>query len=487
MPPKAAPRGRRRPAAAGPPRRRPGASERSLEDEEKPAEAKALNSLTVQGLKSLGPVCLQDARYYGRLVSLAGRLGCTKMEDGEMYVDMEVTGTKDDELLRVLSGKVGRKVSVHICSDECGGLLTDPLLVHGRSYEEIELRKVPWSTNLEAAVPEGSRPVEDQLAELRKLQEQAQGVDKKDKKATRRREKKKRSVEDLREDEGRPEGPPRVKEDAMELGQKSLKDVYSGTGLDPEPAKWQKILKRAKRIGKSKKKKKKKGSGSSSDGSSSTSSSSSSSQVPGGSGLFDEEDRLQRIWKRYPGALTAGAIREARQGLMNQAGTLWNISHSELPPLFTQYSRQQVIGALPVSPALTQELLTLSQCLDHLLMGKIAAGADILCQRIKCVESLAKGYHWSVGRQLELVHSEQNSIAEGSEALTAARKAKEEEKLKSLVSKGGAGRGGESYGTGKGRKGKDKYAPKGRSDESGKGRGGDHRARDDGKPAGKKN
>ena len=120
-------------------------------------------------------------------------------------------------------------------------------------------------------------------------------------------------------------------------------------------------------------------------------------------------------------------------------------------------------------------------------MGKIAAGADILCQRIKCVESLAKGYHWSVGRQLELIHSEQNSIAEGSEALSAARRAKEEEKLRSLVSKGGAGKSGSNYEGGKGRKGKDKYTPKGRSDEGGKGRGGENRTRDDGKPSGKKN
>ena len=78
------------------------------------------------------------------------------------------------------------------------------------------------------------------------------------------------------------------------------------------------------------KKKKKKGSPSGRKSSSTSSSSSSSSKIEGGTGLFNEEDKLQRIWKRYPGALTAGVLREARQGLMNQAGTLWKINQAEL-------------------------------------------------------------------------------------------------------------------------------------------------------------
>lgn len=404
-----------------------------------------------------------------------------------MYVELTVTGTKDDELLRVLTGSPSRKVSVHCCTEECGGLLTDPLLVHGRNFEETDLRRLPWLTNLEAVAPERADLGRDELAELRRMQAEATGVEARDKKEASKKEKKKRGADEMRAEEGRLGESPNVKNAPLEQGQKSLEVIYDGTGLDPNPSRRQKILRRAKKVGKSKKKKKKKGSSDSSGKESASSSSSSSSRVPGGTGLFDEEDRLRRIWKKYPGALTTGAIREARQGLMTQAGTLWNINEAELPPLFTQYCRQQVIAPLPVSPALTQELLTLAQCLDHLLMGKIAAGADILCQRIKCVESLAKGYHWSVGRQLELIHSEQNSIAEGSEALSAARRAKEEEKLRSLVSKGGAGKSGGNYEGGKGRKGKDKYTPKGRSDEGGKGRSGENRTRDDGKPSGKKN
>ena len=86
----------------------------------------------------------------------------------------------------------------------------------------------------------------------------------------------------------------------------------------------------AKKEEEKKKKKKKKGSPSGRKSNSTSSSSSSSSKIEGGTGLFNEEDKLQRIWRRYPGALTAGALREARQGLMNQARTLWKINQAEL-------------------------------------------------------------------------------------------------------------------------------------------------------------
>ena len=92
--------------------------------------------------------------------------------------------------------------------------------------------------------------------------------------------------------------------------------------------------------------------------------------------------------------------------------------------------------------------------------------------------------HWSTGRQLELVRSDPFSIAEGSEALGAARRAREEERLRSLLSKAPGTKSGDgSYG-GKNRKGKS--AGKGKPEEGGKGRGGDGRGRDDAKNAAKK-
>ena len=49
---------------------------------------------------------------------------------------------------------------------------------------------------------------------------------------------------------------------------------------------------------------------------------------------------------------------------------------------------------------MAQEILTLAQAADFMLIGKIAAAADVVCQRIKSLEAVAKGSHWSTGRQL---------------------------------------------------------------------------------------
>ena len=477
----------RRPAVAGGILKRPAHRRLSPKEDEEEEKGHPLLDLRVQDMHQLGPVYLADARYYSRLVQVAGHLVNSRMEEGELFVDMKVTGVKDDDLLRVLSGTPEKRLQVHCCREDCSRGLTNSHLVHARFFEPVDLKRVPWLTNLEAVTPGAAQEVEDEMESLRRLQETIAEADKKPKKEASKKEKKKRKMEERQKEEGRTRESPRKRRGEQVPGQKSLAEVFGSTGLDPDPDRRSRFLKKAKKLSRSKKKKKKKDSSGGSDSESSSSSSSSSSKMEGGAGLFNEEDKLQRIWKKYPGVLTAGAVREARQVLMNQAGTLWEINQSELPPLFTQYCRQQILGPLSVSPALTQEILTLSQALDHLLLGRVSAAADILCQRIKCDESLARGCHWTVGRQLELIHSEQFSIAEGSEALSAARRAKDEEKLKSLLSKGGGAKGSGNYDAGKGRKGKEgKSTGKGRVEEGNRGKGGDGRGRDDGRASGKK-
>ena len=89
---------------------------------------------------------------------------------GEMYIELETIGTKDDELLRVLSGTPGKKLSIHVCSESCAGALTDPLLIHGRAWLKLIWRGSHFS-NLEAASKEAEEPGTDELAKLRELQE----------------------------------------------------------------------------------------------------------------------------------------------------------------------------------------------------------------------------------------------------------------------------------------------------------------------------
>lgn len=64
-------------------------------------------------------------------------------------------------------------------------------------------------------------------------------------------------------EEGRAAKPPKRHEEDLEVGQKALADIYGQTGLDPDPSRRKRILKKARRLGKAKKKKKKKNSSSS--------------------------------------------------------------------------------------------------------------------------------------------------------------------------------------------------------------------------------
>eukprot|EP00435_Cladocopium_sp_Y103_P026559 s1297_g6.t1 len=464
-------RGVRRPSADRP------------EDSQLVALKRPLASLTLQELQSLGPVYLPDARYYGRLVQVAGRLQGLQHEGGEIFTELLVSGVKDDELLRLLSGEAKRVLRVHLCSETCGGLLTDALLIHGKSFEEVDLARVPWLTNMEGVeVPPGPGP--DELEALRELQRKSQELErdggKTDEKKSKKRKKKQEGVEG---EEGRKERPPKRGIEDDEIGRKKLEDVFGGTGLDPDPVQRGRILRKAKRLGKGKKKKKKESS-SEGDSTGSSSTSTSSSAKRHGRGLFEDENKLNQLWKRYPGSLTAHAVHEARHRLMSQAGTLWNLSDNEIPPLFTQYARQQVLAHTSASPAIQQELLTISQALDFALMGKMASMADILCQRVKSLEATIEGSHWTFAREMELVRSDQFTMAEDSETLQAARRAREGDRLRNLLTRPQGSKGG--GGDGKTRKGSGKPTAKGRPEEGGKGRGGDNRPKDDGRTGGRK-
>ena len=231
-------------------------------------------------------------------------------------------------------------------------------------------------------------------------------------------------------------------------------------------------MKKARRV-LTKGRKKKNKAKSSSDRSDTSKSSTSSSSDKGDfeDGLYDEEQRLQAVWRRYPGALTARSLQEIKRSLVTSAGTMWNVDRLSLPPLYTQYGRQVVIPAM--SPALQQEALTLCQAMDFVIQRRVASGLDILNQRLKSVVALSKGAHWTLGRQYELVKIEERGFAEEGEVLAAARRAKEDEKLRGLLSRASTGKGAEGSQAGKGKKGKEsKGTYKGQSTDANRGKGG---------------
>ena len=452
MPPKAK-AGLRRPAArAAGHLRRPAAAVEAAEEAEQ-GRRTLLGDLSIAELSRLGHIWLKKAIYYGQEVDVAGKMSGVRVNDGNTFLELETTGTRHEGLLKAISGKKGRMISVHVCPPDCQSLVTDEFLIHGKEFVQVKEKDEAWFTNL-VEVAAGAPGEQDELdalrRELEERKEELEGRRSKSPKKKKKDKKKKEEKGEAAEERSKKKRRSASSED-LEVGQKGLDAVFSNTGLDPNPKSRRKLLRKARRLGRSKKKKKKSSAATSSSSSSSSSASASSKGEMGS--LFDSEKRMKTIWRRYPGSLAASALWEARQCLLTASGVLWDLDRRSIPPITTQYTRQHLAGGM--SPALLQEALTVSAAMDHLLQGKIAATMDILAQRLKSLESLSRGTHWSIGRQLELIRSDPQGITGEEEGLKAARAAREEEKLKTTLGKGGSSRTTDYGGQTKGKKGKE--------------------------------
>lgn len=323
---------RLRPAAAKAFLRRPaGRHERAVPPA--PVAGRLLRDLQFGELQRLDFVVLRNAKYYGRLVDVGGCVQGVRVTGSQLYLDLKVTGTKDDSVLRAMSGKASRMMEVHICDSPCSTPVDGEFLVHGETFEVVDRSEEAWYTNLEAVIPEA-----EERDELEKLRAAARGVEeapkppeekeaktkkkKKDKK--KKKEKKDSDVKKRREaspskkeKKAEVEAKRRKAEDASsssssevsdeKVGEKSLQAVFEGTGLDPDYRKRMKFLRRARKVGKKTKKKKKKKGSQGSDSSQSSSSSSGKSDEDH-RGLFEPERKIKAIWRKCPGALTAYSL-----------------------------------------------------------------------------------------------------------------------------------------------------------------------------------
>ena len=465
MPPKAKVALRRPAARVRGALRRPAGAEAV---ERPPGHQQTLYDLSMAELAKLQHILIKKGRYYEQDVDVVGKLVGVRVTDGEVFIDLEATGTKDERLLRALTGRQDRKLVVHVCPPDCGAQVSDEALVHARAFEQVTSTQEPWFSNL-VRVREREDGEVDEMADLRteaeKLRLLKEGRREESPKGKKAKKKKKEEKEKEAKDEKKAKKRSASSgSDAVEVGQKPLADLFAGTGLDPSAKARRKILRKARRLGRSKRRRRRSSSKTSSSRSRSSSPSSSSKEVTGG--LFSTERKMRTIWRKYPGALAATAVVEARQSLMTASGLLWDTEKKALPPLAMQFTRQHLAGGM--SPPMLQEAVTIAACLDGLLMGKAAWAADVLAQRLKALESLSRGTHWTIARQLELIRSDPQSITGQGEGLDAAKAAREEEKLRNSLSKPSDLRSGA-----KGKKGKDsKGTGKAGHDEGSKGKGG---------------
>lgn len=307
--------------------------------------------------------------------------------------------------------------------------------------------------------------------ELKLLREEAERVEKEaaEKKEVikeKEKDKKKKRKKSQSSSSGRKEKKLRIR------AKKPVDELFKDTGLDPQPKVRRKILRMAKRKTK-KRKKQRKGSSQSSD------SSSSSGDQPGGAlggvlkkKLFTEDTMVEELAESFPGVLTAGWISAAREHLLQLRGEDMEEDEGKVPPVGMRRVRMQLHGRM--SPPMQREAATLAKVVDHLLGGRPSETCDVAVQRLKSLEAVANGVHYSIANRMQ---SEKSMATSTAETWEAAKRVAQEEKILQKAAKPG-GKGWESQqGKGSGKQGKGK-------NEKGKGK--DGKSKGDSKQAEKK-
>lgn len=231
--------------------------------------------------------------------------------------------------------------------------------------------------------------------------------------------------------------------------QKDLGQLFNGTGLDQRPERRRYLLRRTK--------KKLKKQLPSSTGSSSSSSSSKEMDVE--INMMEERSKIQRIAQLAPGTLTAEGLKLMKEVVLQANGTPWSIDKDTLPPLVTQYIRQQCLQR--ASGAMAREMLTHAAVCDYLLQGRVAEAIDAAFQRVKALELLVGGQNWVMAQKLEVIPVVESTLASRAELQVAQRETQLDMKAKGGASTTDKGKG-KNPGKGKDKdRGKGGYNPKG--------------------------
>ena len=440
-----------------------------------------LNELPIEEVGKGVRIVITEATYYMANCRMAGVVQGLTIEDGAVHLQVEATGTTSEALLKFHSGQPSVLIRCHRCPEECSGERVADELVHARKGR---LMKGPsdeeaWVRNLLNAEPGG----EDELRDLRArddhrlsgggeagrvekapVTEKDDKVKKKSKKkdAKKKKQKKKKASSSAsvakKEKKAKKEAGRRreisVSSSESSIGedgkrprtaaQKSLRALFRGTGLDPRERVRKRVTRRAKRAAKRSKSDR-------SSGSSRTSTETGASEAEdsGEVDLFEADSKLKRMADAFPGALSSSSLSMMRQNLLQSIGE--QVRPSGVQPVCMTYYRQQLHRR--ATPPVQRELVTLSAALDWLLRGYPARTADVLSQRLKSIETVLGGTHWSVAQRMELAPQKGLYIAAPQE-VSAAQKDYAESKVRSLAAMPD------------GRKGKGKSTEKGKDFDS---------------------
>eukprot|EP00435_Cladocopium_sp_Y103_P048048 s1246_g14.t1 len=368
-----------------------------------------LHTVPLQDFKPGSSWVVTEGEYFGAPVKMAGIVQRVEVDRDASYLYMRLTGTDNEEVLKVHTGQQDAVFKAHICKEGCGRIESGALLFHA---VKGRLRRAdneePWVSTLEGIGPRG----EDELAALRVRQGQVAGPGEGEtlpkvvtppgqaepaekEKAVK---KKKKEKEDRSREEKMASG--RMPAKAV---QKEASLLYGGTALDPKERVRKRVMKAAKKFAA---KKKSKRSSTSSEAGSSSSSSSTLEGATGTDGVFSEETKTKALGDKFPGALAMETLTTMRKNLLATAGEEGDEQSTR--PIALLYYRN-VLGR-KASGAQARELLNISSAIDALLKSRPAQAMDILCQRLKAQEAVLNGTNWAVAQRIDLASPDATSL-----------------------------------------------------------------------------
>lgn len=408
-------------------------------------------------------------RYWEAACELAGQVVRLERAAGRECARVEVSGTRNEGLLKYLTGLHKREVLVALPSREGVAPSWSDHTVECGEIRPVDLGEEPWMTNLKEEPRREGGAGEDELAPMRQeaLQVSLQGEALRKQEdppgRSRSRRRRRRSSSDRKKKKER-----RKSSKKRAAPQKELVAIFGNTGLDPDPEVRQRFMRRAKKLNEERSRKRRRSSSRSSEGSDSSSSAMGESARVGQTKLFSEGRKVEEIFHKYPGTLANSWVEDSQEYLVTAQGHQMDITAGKVPPIATLYFRSQV--ASKVSPPMAREFMTLSSIVDKLLGGNASMAMDIATQRMKALEAMSQGIHYSVTNQFELIKLEKSMSASASETQLAAKQAREEERVLQKAAKGVSkgfrqdlaekGQKGKAKGKGKDREGKGGAEPK---------------------------
>ena len=121
--------------------------------------------------------------------------------------------------------------------------------------------------------------------------------------------------------------------------------------------------------------------------------------------------------------------------LQGSGGSGAAAARGEMLPIVEAYLTTVLLPAAGTGMSLrnSRELRTLSVAMDHIITGEVAQAADVLVQRFKAVEAAHADGNWGASKHLELIADGTISAITDQEKKHAARREKEEVKLRATI------------------------------------------------------